>query len=109
MDFNLSDLVSKESNTLEVDGFLWFSGSMDKGAALFVCHFLKLATDKGTYPNGAMTAMTKHYARMVWQVFCVHHVGKALRMGSYLILLSFSNLYRFQGLQALVILASLVS
>ena len=81
--------------------------SMEEG--LLVCHFLEYAARKGTYPAQSVAAVTTHYAQMVWLQHCVAFVGPKCQAHHVNLLRTVATLDRFQGLQAPVILASLVS
>ena len=53
--------------------------------------------------------MTTHYAQMVWLKWCVWFVGRRMYYTRHPIVSAIATLDRFQGLQAQVVLASLVS
>ena len=74
-----------------------------------MCHFLEYAVRRGTYPAQSVAVVTTHYAQMVWLQHCVTFVGRKWQAHPVKLLRTVATLDRFQGLQALVILASLVS
>ena len=57
----------------------------------------------------AVAVVTTHYAQMVWLKHCVACVGRKWHTHHVNLLRTVATLDRFQGLQAPVILASLVS
>ena len=71
--------------------------------------FVEHAVRRGTYPAQLVAAVTTHYAQMVWLDFCVRFVGRKWQSQPVNLLKTVATLDRFQGLQAPVILASLVS
>ena len=94
--------------SLFVDDVLVSIGNMSMEEGLLVCHFLEVATKVGAYPERFVAVVTTHYAQMVWLQHCVDYVSNCLCGGQYPILLEVATLDRFHGLQAQVILASLV-
>jgi hypothetical protein len=70
---------------------------------------LEYAARKGTYPAQSVAVVTTHYAQMVWLKHCVAFVGRKWQAHHVNLLRTVATLDRFQGLQAPVILASLVS
>ena len=81
--------------------------SMEEG--LLVCLFLDYATKRGTHPAQSVAVVTTHYAQMVWLQFCERFVGRKWQANPANLLKTVTTLDRFQGLQAPVIVASLVS
>ena len=77
--------------------------------ALLVCHFLELAVRKGTYPNRSVAVVTTYHAQTVWLQWCLRYVGRKWQATQVPILETVATLDRFQGLQAQVILAPLVT
>ena len=74
-----------------------------------VCHFFELAVRRGTYPARSVAVVTTHYTQMVWLKHCVRFVGCRWQGSQVNLLKTVATLDRFQGLQAQVILASVVS
>ena len=85
------------------------AGNISLGEGLLVCHFLEPANNARGYPERYVALVTTHYAQMVWLQHCVGYVGRHIFGGKHPILFGVATLDRFQGLQAGVILASLVS
>ena len=81
--------------------------SMEEG--LLVCHFLEYVVRRGTYLAQSVAVVTTPYAQMVWLQHCVRFVGRKWQAHTVNLLTSVATLDRFQGLQAPVILSSLVS
>ena len=71
--------------------------------------FFEYAARKGTYPAQSVAVVTTHYAQMVWLKHCVAFVGRKWQAHHVDLLRTVATLDRFQGLQAPMILASLVS
>ena len=95
--------------TLRMDPVLLNKGGLSMEEGLLVCHFLEYAARKGTYPAQSVAVVTTHYAQMVWLKHCVASVGRKWQTHHVNLLSTVATLDRFQGLQAPVILASLVS
>ena len=95
--------------SMKMDLVLARGGNMSMEEGLLVCHFLELAVRKGTYPNRSVAVVTTHYAQMVWLKWCLGYVGRKWHATTIPILLAVATLDQFQGLQAQVIFASLVS
>ena len=95
--------------TLRMDPVLLNKGGLSMEEGLLVCHFLEYAARKGTYPAQSVAVVTTHYALMVWLKHCVAFVGRKWQAHHVNLLRTVATLDRFQGLQAPVILASLVS
>ena len=96
-------------NCLRMDDVLASAGNMSREEGLLACYFLELATKCGTYPDRSLAVVTTHYGQMVWLRHCVEFVGRRMCHGRHPILLAVATLDWFQGLQAQVILDSLVS
>ena len=94
---------------LRMDPVLLNKGGVSMEEGLLVCHFLEYAARKGTYPAQWVAVVTFHYAQMVWLKHCVAFVGRKWQAHHVNLLRTVATLDRFQGLQAPVILASLVS
>ena len=71
--------------------------------------FFGVCCQEGTYPAQSVAVVTTHYAQMVWLKHCVTFVGRQWQAHHVNLLRTVATLHRFQGLQAPVILASLVS
>ena len=72
-------------------------------------HFLERAVSRGNYQVTSVAIVTTHCAQMVWLEYCVRYVGNSWQANPVPLLKAVATLDRFQGLQAPVILASLVS
>ena len=72
-------------------------------------HFLEVAVRACTYPDKSVAVVTTHYTQTVWLDYCVSYVGSRVCEGRHPILMAVATLERFQGLQAQVILAFLLS
>ena len=94
---------------LRMDPLLLSKGGLSMEEGLLVCHFLEYAARKGTYPAQSVAVVTTHYAQMVWLKHCVAFVGRKWQAHHVNLLRTVATLDRFQGLQAPVILASLMS
>ena len=97
--------------TLRMDPVLLNKGGLCMEDSLLVCHFLEYAARKGTYPAQSVAVVTTHYAQMVWLKQCLACVGRGTPWHTHHVnlLRTLATLDRFQGLQAPVILAFLVS
>ena len=71
----LWNLVVKAWNCLKMDDVLASAGNMSMEEGLLVCHFLKLASKRGTYPERSVAVVTTHYAQMVWLHDCVDWIA----------------------------------
>ena len=87
------------------------AGKCSVDEALLVVHFLEHATMQNAYGPNTVAVGTTHYAQMIWLLHCVWRVGETLcgEKYKYQCLQIITTLDRYQGLQAPVILASLVS
>ena len=94
---------------LRMDPMLLNKGGLTMEEALLVCHFLEYAVRRGTSPAQSVAAVTTHYAQMVWLQHYVRFVGRKWPAHPVNLPRTVATLDRFQGLQAPVILASLVS
>ena len=94
---------------LRMDPVLLNKGGLSMEEGLLVCHFLEYAVRRGTYLAQSVAVVATHYAQMVWLQHCVRFVGRKWQARPVNLLRTVATLDRFQGLQALVILASLVS
>ena len=94
---------------LRMEPVLLNKGGLSMEEGLLVCHFLEYAVRRGPYPTRSVAVVTTHYAQMVWLQHCVRFVGRKWRAHPANLLRTVATLDRFQGLQAPVILASLVS
>ena len=74
-----------------------------------MCHFLELAVRRGNYPARSVVVVRTHYAQMVWLDYCVRYVGSRWQAPQVPIFLMVATLDRFQGQQAPLLLAPLVS
>ena len=94
---------------LRMDPVLLNMGGLSMEEGLLMCHFLEYAVDRGTYPAQSVAVVTTHYAQMVWLQHCVRFVGRKWHAHPANLLRTVATVDRCQGLQAPVILASLVS
>ena len=102
-----SDLEDAWAN-MRMDPVLLNKGRLSMEEGLLVCHFLVYAVRRGTYPAQSVAVVTTYYAQMVWLDHCVRFVGCRWQANPVNLLKTVATLDRFQGLQAQVILASLV-
>ena len=96
-------------HNMRMDNVLAGGGNMSMEEVLLVCHFLELAVRAGNYPDRSVAIVTTRCASMVWLKWCVRYVGRKMSNTMTPIVLAIATLDRFQGPQAQVILASLVS
>ena len=94
---------------LRMEPVLLSKGGLSMEEGLLVCHFLEYAARKGTYPAQSVVVVTTRYTQMVWLKHCVAFVGRKWQAHHVNLLRTVATLDRFQGLQAPVILSSLVS
>ena len=85
-------------------------GNLSKDEAWLVLHFLEHAHNAQAYPPRSVAIVTIHYAQMLWLQHCVWEAGRRLHGDqSYECVQVLATLDRYHGLQALVVLASMVS
>ena len=73
-------------------------------------HFLEHAQNANVYPPKSVAIVSTHYAQMLWLQHCVWEAGRRLHGDqAYECVQMIATLDRYQGLQAPVVLASLVS
>ena len=85
-------------------------GNTSKREAWLVLHFLEHAQSANVYPPKSVAIVTTHYAQMLWLQHCVWEAGRRLHGDqAYECVQTIATLDRYQGLQALVVLASMVS
>ena len=94
---------------VRMDPVLLNKGGLSMEEGLLFCHFLEYAVRRGSYPAQSVAVVTTPYAQMVWLQHCVTFVGGKWQANPVNLLRTVATLERFQGLQAPVILASLVS
>ena len=82
---------------------------MNMEEAFLVVHFLELAQRKHTYPDKSVAVVCTHYAQMLLLQCCIGQMAEWLGEGRYACVSAISTLDHFQGLQAQVVVASLVS
>ena len=70
--------------------------------------YSEYAVRRGTYPAQSVAIVTTHYGQMVWFQFCVRFVGRKWQADPANLLTTVATLDRFQGLQAPLVLASLL-
>ena len=102
--------VSKAWESLVMDEAMRNQGNLSRDEALLVLHFLEHAHISNQYPPKSVAIVTTHYAQMLWLLHCVWEAGRH-RHGNqaYECVQTITTLDRYQGLQAPVVLASLVS
>ena len=103
-----SDVEEAWAN-MRMDPVLLNKGGLSMEKGLLVCHFLEYAVRRGTYPAQSVAVLTTHHAQMVWLQFCVRFVGRKWQVNPANLPKTVATLDRFHGLQAQVILASLLS
>ena len=102
--------VGKAWDCLVMDEAMLNQGNLSKREAWPVLHFLEHAHSANMYPPNSAAIVTTHFAQMLWLQHCVWEAGRRLHEGqAYECLQTIATLDRYQGLQAPVILASLVS
>ena len=94
---------------MRMDPVLLDTGGLSWEEGLLVCHFLEYAVRRGTYPTQLVAVVTTHDALMVWLDYCVRFAGCRWQANPVNLLKTVATPDRFQGLQAPVILASLVA
>ena len=95
---------------LVMDEAMRNQGNTSKRKAWLVLHFLEHAQSPNVYPPKSVAIVTTHYAQMLWLQHCVWEAGRRLHGDqAYECVQTIATLDRYQGLQAPVVLASLVS
>ena len=85
-------------------------GNTSTEEAWLVLHFLEHAQSANVYPPKSVAIVTTLYAQMLWLQHCVWAAGRRLHGDqAYECVQMIATLDRYQGLQAPVVLASLVS
>ena len=102
-----SDVEDAWAN-MPMDPVLLNKGGLSMQEGLPVHRFLEYATKRGTYPAKPVAVVTTHYAQIVWLDYCVRFVGCRWQANSVNLLKTVATPDLFQGLQAPVILASLL-
>ena len=96
-------------DSLVMDEDLRSKANVSRDKALLV-HFLENEHNAHSYPTKLAAIFTTHYAQMLWLLHCVWCVGTWLHGDhGYECVQTIATLDRYQGLQAPVVLASLVS
>ena len=102
--------VGKAWACLVMDEAMRNQGNTSKREAWLVLHFLEHAQSANVYPPKSVAIVTTHYAQMLWLQHCVWEAGRGLHGDqAYECVQTIATLDRYQGLQAPVVLASLVS
>ena len=97
-------------DSLVMDDEILAQGNVSKDEAWLVLHFLQHAHNAQAYPPHSVAIVTTHYAQMLWLQHCVWEVGRRLHGDqAYECVQVIATLDRCQGLQAPVVLASMVS
>ena len=85
-------------------------GDLSKEEAWLVMHFLKHAQNAQMYPPHSVAIVTTHYAQMLWLQHCVWEVMRRPHGDqTYECEQVIATLYRYQGLRAPVVFASMMS
>ena len=96
--------------SLVMDEAMRNQGNTSKEEAWLVLHFLEHAHNANVYPPKSVAIVTTHYAQMLWLQHCVWEAGRRLHGDqAYECVHMIATRDRYQGLQALVVLTSLVS
>ena len=102
--------VGRAWESLVMDEAMRNQGNTSKEEAWLVLHFLEHAHSANVYPPKSVAIVTTHYAQMLWLQHCVWEAGRRLHGDqAYECVHMIATLDRYQGLQAPVVLASLVS
>ena len=102
--------VGRAWESLVMDEAMRNEGNTSKDEALLVLHFLEHAHNANVYPPKSVAIVTTHYAQMLWLQHCVREAGRQMHGDqAYECVQMIATLDRYQGLQAPVVLASLVS
>ena len=97
-------------DSLFKDDDLRSKGKVNRDGALLVMHFLEHAHIAHSCPPNSVAIVTTHEAQMLWLLHCVWCVGKWLHGDQgYECVQIIATLDRYQGLQARVVLGSLLS
>ena len=102
--------VGRAWEGLVMDEAMRNQGNTSRDEALPVLHFLEHAHNANVYPPKSVEIVTTHYAKMLWLQHCVGAAGRHMHGDQpYECVQMIATLDRYQGLQAPVVLASLVS
>ena len=102
--------VGRAWECLVMDEAMRNQGNTSREEAWLVLHFLEHAQSANVYPPKSVAIVTTHYAQMLWLQHCVWEAGRRLHGDqAYECVQMIATLDRYQGLQAPVVLASLVS
>ena len=102
--------VGRAWESLVMDEAMRNQGNTSKEEAWLVLHFLEHAQNANAYPPKSVAIVTTHYAQMLWLQHCVWEAGRRLHGDqAYECVQMIATVDRYQGLQAPVVLASLVS
>ena len=102
--------VGRAWESLVMDEAMRNQGNTSKEEAWLVLHFLEHAHNANVYPPKSVAIVTTHYAQMLWLPHCVWEAGRRLHGDqAYECVQMIATVDRYQGLQAPVVLASLVS
>ena len=102
--------VGRAWESLVMDEAMRNQGDTSRDEALLVLHFLEHAHNANVYPPKSVAIVTTHYAQMLWLQHCVREAGRQMHGDqAYECVQMIATLDRYQGLQAPVVLASLVS
>ena len=102
--------IIKTRDCLVMDADMLAQGNLSRDVAWLVLHFVDHAHNAHAYPPKSVAIVTTHYAKMLWLQHCVWEAGRRLHGNrAYECVQVIATLDRDQGLQAPVVLASLVS
>ena len=97
-------------DSLVKDDEMLAKGNLSKEEPRLVLHFREHAPNAQAYPLHSVAIITPHYAQMLWLQHCVWEAGRRLHGDqAYECVQVIATLDRFQGLQPLIVLASMVS
>ena len=102
--------VGRAWDCLVMDEAMLNQGNLSKREAWLVLHFVEHAHSANVYTPKSVAIVTTHYAQMLWLQHCVWEAGRRLHGDqAYECVQTIATLDRYQGVQAPVVLASLVS
>ena len=95
---------------LVMDAHMLALANLSKDEAWLVLHFLEHAHNAHVYPPKSVAIVTTHYAQMLWLQHCVWEAGRRLHWNqANERVQTIATVDRYHGLQAPVVLASLLS
>ena len=97
-------------DSLVMDDDMLAQGNLSRDDAWLVLHFLEHAHNAQVFPPHSVAIVTTHYAQMLWLQHCVWEAGPRLHGDqAYECVQVIATLDRYRGLQAPVVVASMVS